>query len=330
MTRACFPGLLVVVACHAPIEPVAIDIDTTALGETLSSNLSSTSLLGGTKYNQLTYSSQLTTYSTVDVTSFDKLGTRSGVGANGPSTDGIDGELSGEVLDRSLLDGAGVPFEATLVDGRRYKMVVAGVYRDKHSGRRYYAVETSLEGGVWTPLCGLDGAGEPILALAVPGVFTDLAVSPRDRAGGWRPSSDEFNFACRGASVAKCVEMGFAPHLEPPGQMKEKVKDKAERLQVTRETQRYHQSCVRMLRADYCGDGVSHTREGVRIRYWDQRGRAPDLEGWSFEAGWSEDGATCIEGTRNDMSEVPSCVAERTQARCRGSVMGRALVGNAY
>jgi len=32
----------------------------------------------------------------------------------------------------------------------------------------------------------------------------------------------------------------------------------------------YHQACTRMMRADYCGDGRPHTREGTPI-YIDDR-----------------------------------------------------------
>ena len=30
-----------------------------------------------------------------------------------------------------------------------------------------------------------------------------------------------------------------------------------------------HEACVRMVRADYCGDGRSHTVDGMAIDVWD-------------------------------------------------------------
>ena len=32
----------------------------------------------------------------------------------------------------------------------------------------------------------------------------------------------------------------------------------------------YHQACTRMARADYCGDGTSHTQDGTWIEYYDK------------------------------------------------------------
>jgi hypothetical protein len=67
-----------------------------------------------------------------------------------------------------------------------------------------------------------------------------------------------------------------------------------------------HQSCTRMARADYCGDGTSHTREGTWINIWDtlpapgpiqRHGLLPPL-GMVFEAGWNTGGAVCLSRAR--------------------------------
>ena len=56
----------------------------------------------------------------------------------------------------------------------------------------------------------------------------------------------------------------------------------------------HHQTCTRVLRADYCGNGVSHTQDGTLINIWDtlpapgpiqQRAVLPP-PGMRFEAGW--------------------------------------------
>jgi hypothetical protein len=62
-----------------------------------------------------------------------------------------------------------------------------------------------------------------------------------------------------------------------------------------------------MARADYCGDGTPHTREGTMINIWDRLpapgpiqshgGLLPPL-GMLFEAGWSPDGAVCLSRAR--------------------------------
>jgi hypothetical protein len=61
-----------------------------------------------------------------------------------------------------------------------------------------------------------------------------------------------------------------------------------------------HQACTRMLRADYCGDGTPHTRDGTRVEVYDTMGiQSPEPEsGLSFEAGWRADGAVCVRKVR--------------------------------
>jgi hypothetical protein len=48
----------------------------------------------------------------------------------------------------------------------------------------------------------------------------------------------------------------------------------------------YHQACTRLIRADYCGDGVSRTRDGVEIEIVDRfgQGEVPGTD-LAFEAG---------------------------------------------
>ena len=62
----------------------------------------------------------------------------------------------------------------------------------------------------------------------------------------------------------------------------------------------YFQACVRPVRADYCGDGTAHTRDGTPIDIFDAIGIQRDEEtpGMTFEAAWREDGAVCVRHTR--------------------------------
>ena len=59
-------------------------------------------------------------------------------------------------------------------------------------------------------------------------------------------------------------------------------------------------ACVRMLRADYAGNGQSMTKDGTPIAIWDNFGIQD--RGWgagfSFEAGWNSDGAVCVRHPR--------------------------------
>ena len=58
----------------------------------------------------------------------------------------------------------------------------------------------------------------------------------------------------------------------------------------------YHQACTRMARADYCGDGQTHTQEGTAIDLYDRLSLLkPDPSPMSlFEATWTPSGAYCV------------------------------------
>ena len=60
------------------------------------------------------------------------------------------------------------------------------------------------------------------------------------------------------------------------------------------------QACLRMVRADYCGDGRSWTKNGMTIDVYDDVGiQSPEKDSsMPFEAGWSPDGAVCVHHPR--------------------------------
>ncbi len=62
----------------------------------------------------------------------------------------------------------------------------------------------------------------------------------------------------------------------------------------------YHQACTRMARADYCGNGISHTQDGTEIDLYDRLGiqQLTKDSGMVFEAAWGKDGAVFIARTR--------------------------------
>ncbi|RWO96224.1 MAG: hypothetical protein EOQ98_22795 [Mesorhizobium sp.] len=110
-------------------------------------------------------------------------------------------------------------------------------------------------------------------------------------AGTWTqdgrhlPSDTAFSITCTGGAQAKCVRFGYRPW--------ETSSDGTSLWD-------HHQACTRMIRADYCGDGVGHTRNGTPIVIYDRKGiqqdeTAPDM---SFEAAWGADGALCVSRTR--------------------------------
>jgi hypothetical protein len=120
-------------------------------------------------------------------------------------------------------------------------------------------------------------------ALAVRGVW--------DAQGAHREKAGQFTFACETGAIGKCIGWGYKPW-----QMKDGVS-----------LADHHQACTRMARADYCGNGRSHTKIGNLIDMYDragvqQRATTP-VAGWdptqaSFEAAWTTEGAYCLEHTR--------------------------------
>jgi ADYC domain len=91
-------------------------------------------------------------------------------------------------------------------------------------------------------------------------------------------------FACTNGVLAKCARFGYKPWKMVQG----------------RSLRDFHQACTRMVRADYCGNGRSHTKEGTAIDIYDRariQTRTP-TSGMVFEAAWSPDGAVFINRTR--------------------------------
>jgi hypothetical protein len=97
-----------------------------------------------------------------------------------------------------------------------------------------------------------------------------------------------FTFGCRHVgAIAKCVEMGYKPWLSSA------MAD-------------LHLACSRMIRADYCGDGMPHTVVGTSIDVMDYLSIqkpsptdasttvAPGNTPYYPEAEWGPNGAVCI------------------------------------
>ena len=102
----------------------------------------------------------------------------------------------------------------------------------------------------------------------------------------------------------------------------------------------YHQACVRMMRADYCGDGKPFTVTGKRIQVIDtigERQHSARRYG-AFEAVWGVNGAICVSRARApdrfSLEQIlRACPALRphTGAHCSEAVLTRhpsALLAN--
>jgi ADYC domain len=83
----------------------------------------------------------------------------------------------------------------------------------------------------------------------------------------------------------------------------------------------YHQACTRMMRADYCGDGKAHTREGTPIEILSRLDPAEEPHGGLvFEAGWTPEGASCVAKARLSPSWPLEAIAAECPERLRGRV----------
>jgi hypothetical protein len=145
-----------------------------------------------------------------------------------------------------------------------------------------YRLEQQSADGTWSTWCGADASGGAE-AIPVAAVF--------DRKGDRHESTTRFTFGCTSGAIAKCYRWGYKPWLAHP-----------QGATVMREL---HWACTRLARADYCGDGTPHTRDGTQINVWDTlsdpgpiQSHGEPLPGMLFEAGWSPRGAVCLSKQR--------------------------------
>lgn len=134
--------------------------------------------------------------------------------------------------------------------------------------------------------------GMPACAPGDEGVFVEGAWN---ETGAFVDEPDALTYACMSGVIAKCVNWGYAP------------------WDVGTEM---HQTCTRLARADYCGDGNSWTLNGTIIDIYDTHGiQTPVQDELSFEAAWGGSGALCINDTRYTVVDSagdlvqPSCFA---------------------
>jgi hypothetical protein len=223
-----------------------------------------------------------------------------GISSNGISSNGISlNGISSNGISLNGTDFIGATLSAVLSNGGTLALRIDDI--DPLDGDNAdvpaYEIWANGDSG-WVPLCGHETDGSVRRALAVAGTW--------DQTGAWRDSTGLFSFACRRASIAKCIEFGYKPWLGYGD---------------------HHLACVRMLRADYCGDGTAHTVNGTPINLYDSAGIQDDTESWRVDAEWGPGGALCINHHRG--STVPSCYAEKYNATC-GSFASGTLLINEY
>jgi hypothetical protein len=154
-------------------------------------------------------------------------------------------------------------------------------YDPTHTGATFlYTLEQNVDGtGNWQPACPADSDGRSA-TIALSDVWDDK--------GGRSSPAPLFTLGCTSAVIAECYRWGYRPWVTGYGN-----------LGIM------HWVCTRLARADYCGDGVSHTVDGTLINVWDNlsppgpilaQGTTPP--GMTFEAAWDQNGALCFSHAR--------------------------------
>jgi len=151
-------------------------------------------------------------------------------------------------------------------------------------------------GSQWKGICG-ESNGVPLQAIPLAGQWDYSQGTPT--GGDHIDDPGVITFACEGSALAKCTTLGYKPWKT--------AKECRGADCKTVPLRPLHQACTRMIRADYCGDGASHTRDGTPLNLWDNFGiqvREQVTDGWLKEAEWSMEGATCVEHVRYDTADI--------------------------
>ncbi len=197
------------------------------------------------------------------------------------------GQVGGQAV--SGLDFTSARFTGRLDDGSTVSLRVESVHPGQGVDQDVWTYRVSYrtpEQGQWLPLC-VDAAGQPVDAIPLLGRWDYRQGLPG--VGGVKyDDASAFTFACKGAALAKCVGFGYKPWVSVNG-----VSLAA-----------YHQACTRLIRADYCGDGTSHTVDGQWVNLYDTLGVQLDTAQWALEARWDSEGARCLTSSNRSQARV--------------------------
>lgn len=205
--------------------------------------------------------------------------------------------------------------ELTLGDGTdRLRLRIVSVVADRREGVFLHEVEALDATGRWQNVCAAD-AQQRRLALFIEG--HDLPDGRQLRVPG------DVSITCTGGVQAKCIRAGYMPWDDRLGAGTGAA---------------LFQTCTRMYRADYCGDGIGWTRNGMTIDPYDIHDiqRPEDPATLPFEAAWGPDGATCVHHTRvrergglaGLHAQCPRLARAPSGAECTPAAGGSALMFN--
>jgi hypothetical protein len=181
---------------------------------------------------------------------------------------------NGAVLRSADLVGAVL---TVAIGGQAMRLRVDAVERDPDATKGdvwLHTLSAQSADGSWQNLCqpGPDGRRQGF----------PLAGRTRQPDGMFEPAEPGvFELTCTSGAQGKCVRFGY-----PPWQ--------------SEATRAHYNACIRMLRADYCGDGTPHTKDGTQIVIYDKLGIQKDepLPEGEFEAASGPAGAICVRRVR--------------------------------
>jgi hypothetical protein len=238
-----------------------------------------------------------------------------GVYLNGVYLNGV--YLNGTALSTTSLsaqDFVGAQLNATLSDGTPVVLRIDAVEQSAADAEIFFHTLSlaSSTAGPWSPLCGADATGS-IKAIALGGRW-DYATGAKVQ----NQYQSVITIACRGGAIAKCVEMAYKPW---------KTLSVCNSLGLNCQQvnlEKHHQSCTRLIRADYCGNGTSFTVNGTPVNIYDAVGVQQDTENWPVEAEWGIDGARCLSNQNRYGGQIPSCAeADITATACGAGAFAR-------
>jgi hypothetical protein len=160
-----------------------------------------------------------------------------------------------------------------------------------------YALSEQRSTGEWRNICLPDPDGRR-LGFPLAGRFT--------ADGRYEPSAERLLITCTGGAEGKCVRFGYKPWGKAPD---------GTPLEAA------YNACVRLVRADYAGDGRGTTRNGQPIDIYDTLGiEAPANDpAYDFEGGFDEKGAVCVSHARVKEKTTLAAI-EASSPRLKGRV----------
>lgn len=222
-------------------------------------------------------------------------------------------KLSGSLPTGATIRGegfAGVEMNGILSDGTARVLRIDTVRQSlEDPDFFYYTISYLNPSGSRVSVCGHDANGAVIQAFPLAGRYDTSEGT--DTGGDHINDPDHFSIACRGSALAKCAEFGYKP-------FKEKAECASPGNCQMVDLAPVHQACVRMIRADYCGDGRSHTYTGTEVDVYDGLGiKSQDPVAWDLEAEWTTGGAQCVSHTRwVSVNGQSTSVADYIQTHC--------------